>query len=340
MSIAFIITFVFCLALLGVFTKYAGQIGFEDTPNFRSSHKQTTPSGSGIAIFTAVFVVSLFTDLGSYENYKNTLGAITLVLLLGVFDDLKSFRARNKLIIIVAAAIFSSLDGLIVTNIGTYFGYTVSLAWLAVPFTIVAITGFTNAFNLIDGLDGLAGTISIILLGALWFIGFDNNDYIMVSISSLTISAVLAFLIYNWNPAKVFMGDSGSLTLGFVISILSIKAMDYINPVVILYIVAFPLIDALVIIVRRRKYQRSVFLPDKNHAHHVLLNLYNGNVKKAVMVIALIQLAYTLFGIFAVRTLPQEITLPFFVINVIFWYFVLTRRCENHSRLLMERQSV
>ena len=339
MSFEFFITFILSLVFLGLFVRFAGQFGLSDIPDFRSSHKHETMSSAGIAFFMAVFIASFFSDLNLYSNYGLSILAAFLVFILGVFDDLKNYPARYKLYVVSVAAILSCLDGFIIKDMGTYFGHTIPLLLISIPFTIFAIIAFTNALNLIDGLDGLAGTISIIILSSLWFIGYQNNDSLLMGITALIIPALLAFLIFNWNPAKVFMGDSGSLTLGFAISILSIKALDYVSPVMVLYLVAFPIFDTLIIMTRRKMYGRSIFRPDRNHAHHVFLNVFNGNVKITVVVIALIQLVYTLVGMIFVRILPQEVTLSFLVLNIVIWYFVLTRLCENHSRLMMERKS-
>lgn len=330
MSFEPVFIFAFSLALIALFIKCADRCGFVDTPDSRSSHFKITPSGSGIAIFIVVFIAPFFTDLNIYHSYNMTKFAVIMVLLLGVFDDLKNYPARYKLYVITVAAVLSVIDGFVITNIGSYFNYSVPLFWMSIPFTVFAIIGFTNAFNLIDGLDGLAGIIGIIIFASLFFIGYQYEDSLLTGTSAIIIPALLAFLFYNWNPARVFMGDSGSLTLGFVISILSIKALDYVNPVVVLYILALPLIDTLAIMTRRRKHGRSIFAPDKNHAHHILLNYLNGNVRLTVILLALIQLAYTLAGLLLVNNLPQEITLPFFLINIACWYLVLTWLCEKH----------
>ncbi|MEH6455878.1 MAG: MraY family glycosyltransferase [Cocleimonas sp.] len=337
MSFDPILTFILSLSLLAIFIKFADRLGFSDMPDFRSSHKKTTPSSSGIAFFVAVFLAAFLTDFDIYQNYRLSILGVLLVFLLGVFDDLKNYRARYKLYIITLAAILACVDGFIINDIGTFFGHDILLMSISIPFTIFAVVAFTNALNLIDGLDGLAGTISIIILSSLWFIGYQNNDYLIMGVTALIVPALLAFLVFNWNPAKVFMGDSGSLTLGFTISILSIKALDYINPIVVLYLVAFPLFDTIIIMIRRKMYGQSIFHPDKNHAHHVFLNLFEGKVKKTVLIIASIQIFYTLAGILLVNSLPQEITLPFLVLNIIVWYFVLTRLCKNHSSMMQNR---
>jgi len=341
MYFKFISTFVLSYILLTIFVKLSNRLGFIDTPNSRSTHKKAIPSSAGIAFFIAVFIIFLLSENSIYQQYKLSLWAIFFVFLLGVYDDRNALRARYKVIFITLVTVLSCFDGLIINNIGVYFGYHIplSLNWIAIPLTMFFILGFTNAFNLIDGLDGLAGSVAITLFSSLWFIGYQNNDAFLMALPALFIPAILSFLLFNWNPAKAFMGDSGSLILGFVISLLSIKALDYVPPVTILYLLAVPIIDTLIIMTRRKKYHTAIFSPDKNHAHHVLLNHNQNNVKKTVIIIALIQVTYTLFGLTLAIILPQELSVLFFIINIIFWYFVLTKLCINHSRLMAERFS-
>jgi UDP-GlcNAc:undecaprenyl-phosphate GlcNAc-1-phosphate transferase len=222
--ISFLSTLTISLVLVKIFTFFSRQLGIIDIPNARSSHTDSIPSGSGIAILSSIVLVLLFTDLKDFQNYSFSIIAILFVFTLGVYDDFKNSSPRYKLLIISIGAIFLYIDGLMISNIGTYFNYTITLSWLSMPFTIVAVVGFTNALNLIDGLDGLAASISIVIFASLWFIGQQNNDPVLSLVSPIIISALLVFLVFNWNPAKVFMGDCGSLTLGFIISILAIKA--------------------------------------------------------------------------------------------------------------------
>jgi len=332
-----IVIFIFSLALLEIFIRFVVRLGFIDTPNHRSNHVTSTPSSAGIPVFFAIALGSVFFSPDIFHDYIPTVFGIFLIFMLGVYDDLKDIRARYKVVIIALVTVLSCWDGLVIMNAGTYLGYTISLGWLAIPLTLFAVLGFTNALNLIDGVDGLAGTISIIILGSLWFIGYQNHDVFLMGLPTLIIPALLAFLIYNWHPAKVFMGDSGSLSLGFVISLLSIRALEYVSPVVILFLIAIPVIDTFVIISRRKIYRQPVFYPDKNHAHHVLLNYFKGNVKKTVIVIAMIQLVYSLLGMTLVKVMPQAVTLPIFLLNIVAWYFVLTRLCQNHPELMRKR---
>jgi UDP-GlcNAc:undecaprenyl-phosphate GlcNAc-1-phosphate transferase len=320
-----------------IFIVCSNKLGIMDIPNERSSHIQSTPNGSGIAIFSAVIFVLLFLDLKEYQNYGFSMIAVLFILVLGIYDDLKDVSALYKFSIITLASLFLCFDGLIIINLGTYFGYPIifSSLWLSIPFTVIAVVGFTNALNLIDGLDGLAGSISIVIFSSLWYIGYQYNDPLLLLISPVMIAALSGFLIFNWNPAKVFMGDSGSLTLGFIIVMLTISALsNQANPIVMLYLLALPIIDTLVVIVRRKRNHRPIFAPDRHHIHHVLLDVFNGKVKKTVVTIIFIQLLYTLFGLIIVINIPHEIALLLFIVNIIGWYILLNRLSKKLFKLI------
>lgn len=138
----------------------------------------------------------------------------------------------------------------------------------------------------------MAGSISAIILSAIFVIGFINNDNTLMVWSALLISVILAFLILNWHPAKVFMGDSGSLLLGFIIAILSVKALQYVNPVSILFLAAVPILDTLVVFRRRIQRGMSPFTADKNHLHHILNNIKQDEAFTVRMLIS-IQLVFS-----------------------------------------------
>ncbi|UTJ05785.1 glycosyltransferase family 4 protein [Arcobacter roscoffensis] len=255
------------------FINLAPKLKLIDIPNQRSSHKSVTPRGAGI-VFGTTFLISLFLYYqGEITPHLLIILSILIVFIGGVVDDIYTLSSKTKLAFIVLAAIIAYFDGYTISSIGTYFGYELNLGIIALPFTLFAIIAFTNAVNLTDGLDGLASSISIIILAALLTIGILNNDTMLTVWPALLICSVLGFLILNWYPAKVFMGDSGSLLLGFIIAILSIKALEYVNPVAIFFLAAVPILDTLVVFRRRRQRGKSPFEADKNHLHHILDNI-------------------------------------------------------------------
>jgi UDP-GlcNAc:undecaprenyl-phosphate GlcNAc-1-phosphate transferase len=179
---------------------------------------------------------------------------------------------------------------------------------------------------LIDGLDGLAGSIALIIFLTFLLIGLKNNDQLLTTIPILFITSLLVFLFYNWHPAKVFMGDSGSLMLGFVISILGIKGINYIEPVSILYITAIPILDTLFVIFRRIFNSISPFHPDRMHLHHILLEYFNGSVKTTVICIALAQILLSALGLYVISEVRDSfVALLAFIIIFVVLYKFLTR---------------
>ena len=268
-----IILFIITYFAIRRFITLAPKLSLVDIPNSRSSHKKITPRGAGM-VFGLIFLLGVFIyDFQNFTEIKYTLFAIFLIYICGVLDDRFDISPKQKLIFIIVASVIVYFNGYQITNIGTFFNVSLNLGYLALPFTIFAIVAFTNAVNLSDGLDGLAGSISTIILSAIFIIGFIYQDNTLMVWSAILISVVLAFLVLNWHPAKVFMGDSGSLLLGFIIAILSIKALNYINPVSILFLAAVPILDTLVVFRRRIQRGMSPFTADKNHLHHILNNI-------------------------------------------------------------------
>ena len=269
-----LVSFLLTYILLKVFIPNAVKFGLIDTPNGRSVHKAPIARGAGI-IFGFVFLIGLviFDYFILHDiTYCYVFIALLVVYAIGIYDDLYNVSSRIKFLFIIFASLIAYFDGLYIPSLGNYFGYELTLGYLALPFTVFAIVGFTNALNLTDGLDGLAGSISIVILSSLLYLGVEHSDEILIYIPLLLMAPLFAFLLFNWYPAKVFMGDSGSLFLGFSIALLSIYALEYINPASILFLAAIPLLDTLVVMRRRKQRNQSLFVADKNHLHHILLS--------------------------------------------------------------------
>jgi len=146
-----------------------------------------------------------------------------------------------------------------------------------------------------DGLDGLAASISIVIFITFLGIGIEYKDELLISLSSFFIATLLAFLFFNWNPAKVFMGDSGSLPLGMVIAILSIHSLQYITPASVLFIIALPILDTFIVMTRRIQRHTSPFRADKNHMHHLLFNV-KGDIRYTVIILTMMQIVFSIIG--------------------------------------------
>ncbi len=290
---------IFVTSFVGIYIlmKYADKLGLLDIPNERSMHKNLIPRGAGIAFVSSVFIVLLILDIEYLKTYYYIYAAIAIVFFVGVWDDVQDVSPKIKFIFIFISTLFLYLNDFAIYSLGTYFGYEVVLpySWLVFLFTFVAVAGYTNALNLMDGLDGLAASISLVMLVTFFAIGWQHHDELIITLSSFFIVALLVFLLFNWHPAKVFMGDSGSLTLGILIVILAIQSVQYITPASVLFIIALPLLDTFIVITRRIQRGQSPFKADKNHMHHFLFNM-KGDIRYTVMILVMMQAVFSIIG--------------------------------------------
>lgn len=288
--------FLISLAGIAILIKFAKKAGLVDIPNSRSVHKAPIPRGAGIFFVLAVFIVLFLFDLTYLITYYYIYLAIALVFIAGTWDDLQDVSPKIKFAFIFFSSLLLYVNDFAIYSLGTYFGYELILpVWLVFPFTFFAIAGFTNALNLMDGLDGLASVISIVMLVAFLAVGLEHNDQLLITLSSFFIVTLLAFLLFNWYPAKIFMGDSGSLTLGIVLAILAIQALQYITPASVLFMIALPLLDTFIVITRRKQRRKSIFKADKNHMHHILFKMKE-DVPYTVKIFAFMQIVFSLIG--------------------------------------------
>lgn len=288
--------FMFTFISISFYKKFAENLGLLDVPNERSVHNKITPRGAGIAFVLSVFLVVILFDFQHFIKYYYVYLAIAIVFAAGVWDDMKDISPKVKFIFIFFSVLILYMNDFALYSLGSYFGYEIVLpVWLVFPFTFFALAGFTNALNLMDGLDGLASVISIVMLVTFLAIGLEHKDELLISLSLFFITTLLAFLFFNWHPAKVFMGDSGSLTLGIVIGILTIHSAQYITPASVLFIIALPLLDTFIVMTRRIQRHISPFQADKNHMHHFLFNV-KGDVRYTVMILGMMQAIFSIIG--------------------------------------------
>ena len=325
-------TFLLSIILIWLIKLYAPQIGLIDIPNKRSTHSSITPRGAGIGfVLSALLLLPIF-HMDIVQEYGWTFAGIVLVFIVGILDDHRDISPRTKFIIIILSTIFLSFDNIIINGLGIFFGISITLGWFALPFTIFAVSGFTNALNLIDGLDGLSATLSIVILGAFAIVGYQNHDIFIFTLSSLFIAALIAFLIFNWHPASIFMGDSGSLTLGFVISVIAIKSLSYLPTISILFLAAIPILDTLIVMIRRKCNGKSIFTPDHCHVHHIFRYFFSENTPRTVLSLVAIQLIYSLIGLQLNRNNDEGVWLFLFILNVIFLYLFLNTMIKRQKR--------
>jgi UDP-N-acetylmuramyl pentapeptide phosphotransferase/UDP-N-acetylglucosamine-1-phosphate transferase len=235
----------------------------------------------GIAVCIAMGIAcSLWVNFSQELYTVSFFFSIAVLFVLGILDDRHNISVRNKFVIQLATASLIAFSGIRITNFNGLLGiYEIPLAFQYF-LTILTITGITNAFNLIDGIDGLAGGLGFMSLLVLGFFLTLSNDSNMGVTAFALAGGVLGFLYYNFNPARIFMGDTGSLVLGFVISVLNIRLLQLnVNtsnviiphaPIFTLSIVLIPVFDTLRVFGLRMKKGQSPFAPDKTHIHHLL----------------------------------------------------------------------
>lgn len=271
----FIIAFSISLLMTPCVKKIAFRVGAVDRPDERKVHSRIMPRMGGLAIFLAFMAAILLVE----PMTKPIIGLMaggTLILLLGIADDIVGVSPRIKLLgQIVAAGVLVAFGVKISFLTNPFGGEMFKLPIAGIPLTIFWIVGVTNAVNLIDGLDGLAGGLAAIASLTLAIVGWSNNQMLIVVPAVILSASICGFLKYNFHPAKIFMGDSGSLFLGYMLAGLSVigltKGAAVVSVFVPILILGIPIFDTLYAIVRRFINSQPIFEADKGHLHHRLL---------------------------------------------------------------------
>lgn len=280
-AISFFVTFLTLPIIIRLFRS----INLLDTPDRRKMHKLSQPSLGGISIYTGVLMALLLViPLELLSAYKFFLAGIIISLLLGMRDDISSLYANQKLVFqVLAAFVTVYYSGISLNGMYGLFGIYELPGWMAVAFSIFVILSISNAFNLIDGIDGLAASIAILIsvVFGIWFLLV--GEMFFATVSFVLVSSLAAFLIFNWHPAKIFMGDTGSLVTGFILGVLAIHfihlnatfdgqgpVFDEVIPVTLSLLIV-PIYDTLRVMFIRIYNGKSPFAPDRNHIHHILI---------------------------------------------------------------------
>ena len=281
--LAFVTAFVVAMITMPPLIKMIQRFKLFDVPDGRKEHSSPVPTMGGIAS-----ILGLLTGCALWFPFSRDIFTISfffsigVLMAIGIMDDLRNMPARGKLVIQVAVACLIAFSGVRISSFNGFLGiYDLSVS-AQYTITILAIAGITNAFNLIDGIDGLAGGLgfmSLVILGLFLTI---SGDAVYAIIAFALGGGLLGFLYYNFNPARIFMGDTGSLVLGFVVAVLCVRLIQLNTntpsfilphaPIFGLSVVAIPVFDTLRVFALRTWQGRSPFSPDKNHIHHLLTN--------------------------------------------------------------------
>mgnify|MGYP000860404273 FL=1 len=306
--VAFLISAIISLSMTPVARKVAVRVGAVDIPkDERRVHKKPMPLMGGLAIFISVLVSSLI-FLPIDKTLISIIIGSSIIFISGVIDDIRGLSPKGKLIFQILASIVLILGDVKIDAITNPFGApgtVLSLGMFSIPITIFWVVGITNTLNLIDGLDGLAAGVAMIASLSFLFVANKFNYIPVVIISAIVAGACLGFLPYNFNPAKIFMGDTGALFLGFVLASLSIegvmKSVATIAVVVPIIILGVPIFDTTFAIFRRLLNGKSIAEADKGHLHHRLLKL-GFSQRKTVLILYAISAIFGLCAIFVAKT--------------------------------------
>jgi UDP-GlcNAc:undecaprenyl-phosphate/decaprenyl-phosphate GlcNAc-1-phosphate transferase len=337
---AFIITF---LAIPAIITVAKARKLF-DLPNNRSSHDTPTPSLGGIGIFGGVICgIILWTPSEYFDQLQYIIAAIILLFLVGTRDDLVPIPPFKKLIVqILAALILVYKAKVVIHDWWGLLGVNALPDLAAFIFSLVAIVGIINAFNLTDGIDGLAGSIGLFctLFFGGWFYVSGHIEWSVVAFSLA--GALTAFLKFNFTPAKIFMGDTGSLLIGLICGVM---AIEFINlnqslpnghpyfcagaPVVALSTLFIPIYDTLRVFVRRMSKGHSPFHADKTHLHHMLLDGGFSHVQSTAILLvvnALLVVSSLLLQPLGVNKMLAVLAVLAVLLNLLLSQWILVRK--------------
>ena len=272
--LAMVAAFIASILLTPLVIKLAFRIGAVDRPNYRKVHASIMPRIGGLAIFGA-FLIGYLILRPEDEHATGILIGALIIIIVGFLDDMLEITAKAKLAGQLAAAIVVvTWGGLQIEFINLPFLGQFDFGYLSIPITILWIIGITNAINLIDGLDGLAAGVSTIALISISVMAMIMGNIFVIATAAILAASSLGFLFFNFHPAKIFMGDTGSLFLGFMISVLALlgfKNVAVVSLIIPIIMLGVPISDTFFAIVRRIRMKQPISAPDKSHLHHCLL---------------------------------------------------------------------
>lgn len=314
--VAFVVALIASFLLTPWVKQLAVKWGAMDAPDARKVHTKPIPRMGGLAIYVA-FVLAVISSMHLTRDIVGLLLGGSLIVIVGIFDDIYQLPAKVKLFWqIVAASVLVIFDIRIEWFTNPFGGY-VYLEYLSIPITILWVVSLTNVVNLIDGLDGLAAGVSIIAAVTVILVALKQGFYPVAVLTAALAGAATGFMKYNFNPATIFMGDTGSMFLGYMMAAISVfgavKSAATIALVVPSIALGLPIMDTAFAIVRRYTNGQPIFKPDKGHLHHRLLAM-GLTQKQTVLLMYLISAA---LGFSAILLADANRTSAMVIIGVI-----------------------
>ncbi len=310
-AVVYILAGLIAMALTPLVAAMARRLRLVDLPGVRKVHVSATPRLGGVSIFLALLggllpVLLLDNVVGQAlrsirPQFMCVLAGGTLMFLTGLVDDLRGLRARHKLLAQLAACAIVCVGGVRIEGFVIDGLARISFGYWSYPLTAIWIIGITNAVNLIDGLDGLAGGICGVACAVIAFFAAQTNQAVMAVLMLAMLGGLSGFLVFNFNPARIFMGDSGTLLVGFMLASSSVlcatKASTLVGLALPALALGVPIFDTLLSILRRLLQRRSIFSPDRSHIHHRLMDM-GLRQRHAVILIYLVTLMAGGLGLF------------------------------------------
>jgi len=325
MDLLFLNSFFITILLVLFISPIAKKTGLTDKPCSRKKHSGEVPLIGGISIYLCMLILLYWSPINNYWYIVSA----TLIVACGVTDDFRHLNHKTRLFIeVIATIIMIFCSGVEITNLGNLFGFgDIQLGYFSSIVTIFAVVGGINAFNMTDGVDGSTGGISLITMTLL--LALANTIPQVLDICSLYIPALTAFLLFNMRifgrkKAAIFLGDAGSMLIGFTICYLVILISQgenrIISPVTVLWIIGFPLFDAISIMLRRMRNGKSPFAPDREHFHHIL-PLAGYTLNQTLIIIFFVSLSLASFGIIGEKLFELPEYLMFYLFLGLFFVY-------------------
>ncbi len=330
----FIIALFTAMVMVPFLQRWALDTGAVDIPDARKVHNQAIPRIGGVAICMAwLFSLLVYMDLA--REVRGILAGSLIIFFTGFIDDLYGLTPKKKFLgQIIASLVTITVGNISIHSLGNLFGFG-NLAvpeLLSIPFTILAVVGIINAFNLMDGLDGLAGGISAIALSAFLILGYLAGNYLIIALCAALLGSVLGFLKYNIHPARIFMGDTGSLLVGFIIAFLAVLLTQSpgapVQPFIPFVILGLPIADTIRVMVSRMLQKKSPFSPDKTHVHHRFLDLGLSH-RRTVLIIYGISLSLAGFAVLCRNWSSPALMLTFTMAMVCLYTLIALLRRQS-----------
>lgn len=325
--VLYIAAFSTAFAVSNVFTPVAKtismKVGAIDYPKARGMHQKPMPRMGGLAIVIGfMFTVLLlyrFVEFGETRKLIGFMIGAAMIVVLGMFDDIYDLRARFKFFVQILAALVAIMSGIQIHVV--MWPVTKALTYLSVPITLLWIVGVTNAVNLIDGLDGLAAGVSSIAALCVMVLCILTGEEMAILLTAALAGSCLGFLPRNFNPAQIFMGDTGATFLGYTLAVTSIlgvfKGYAILALVVSMLCLGLPIFDTIFAMVRRFAKHQPIMQADRGHLHHRLIDR-GFTQKQAVMILYIIS---ALCGVFAILIAVKDAKV---VVVIVFMVFVMS----------------